>query len=104
MKKVMKVNKYNKKYDYKKIAGEAVREKWNEDAGKKLKLPIKEIMNMKIVKETPVGYVKLDIEMSPTLHHYLIRYAEQFMKKEEKEDLLVEWAFVNLLKRHIEKL
>ena len=63
---------------------------------------VEEITDMKIIKETPVNYIKLDIEMNPKLQHFLVQYAEQFMKKEEKEDLLIEWAFVNLLKRFTE--
>ncbi len=69
-----------------------------------LKLPIKEVMDMKILKETPVGYVKLDIEMSALLQQFLIRYAEDNMNKEAKENLLIEWAFTELLKKRIKQV
>lgn len=81
----------------------AVEEQWKKDA-KKFLLSTKDAMSLKIIKETPVGYVKLDIEMNSTLRQYLIRFAEQCMKKEAKENLLIEWAFVDLLKKRIKQI
>jgi hypothetical protein len=58
-------------------------------------------MNMKILKETPVKYIKLDVDMSLPLQQLLIRYAEENIKKEIKESLLIEWAFTDILKKNI---
>jgi len=60
-------------------------------------------LEVKIIKETPIKCTKLDVEMSPSLYSFLLRHAEQEMTRKEQEDLLVEGAFVNLLKRCVEK-
>ena len=64
-------------------------------------LILEDEMSMKILKETPVEYVKLDVNMSLPLQEFLIRYAEKNIKKEIKENLLLEWAFVDILKKNI---
>jgi hypothetical protein len=71
---------------------------------KKISMPIKEVMDMKILKETFVKYVKLDVEMSPVLQQFLIRYAEKNMEKEVKENQLIEWAFVDILAKRIKEI
>lgn len=71
---------------------------------KKISMPIKEVMDMKIVKETFVKYVKLDLEMSPVLQQFLIRHAEENMGKEVKQNLLIEWAFVDILTNRIKEI
>lgn len=60
-----------------------------------------EDMNMKIIKETPVEYIKLDVEMSLPLQNLLLQYAEENIKKEIKESLLIEWAFADIIKKNI---
>lgn len=69
----------------------------------KLKTPtLKDQMFIKILKETPVVYVKLELDMSSLLQQFLIQYAEDNMKKEIKDSLLIDWAFADLLKKFTE--
>lgn len=90
-----------KKVDWKAVAEEATEEKWNEDC-KKLKLPtLEDVMSMKILKETPVEYVKLDVNMGLPFQEFLIRYADKNMTKFVKDNLFIEWAFVDILKNNL---
>lgn len=59
--------------------------------------------DLKIIKDTPVSWIKFDVEMSLPLSRSLINYAEQNMKREDKESLLIEWAFVDILKKACNK-
>ncbi len=58
---------------------------------------------IKILKETPVKYVKWDLEMDPKLELYLYEYAKTTMPEEVKKDLFIEWAVVTLLKNLVDE-
>jgi hypothetical protein len=58
---------------------------------------------MKIVKETPMPFVNLDCEFSQDEQDTLIAYAIKNMSKETLINLLLEWAFINILKKQIDE-
>ncbi len=53
---------------------------------------------LKITKETPVKYIKWDVELSPAFERFLVFYADTKMSKKVKEDLMIEWALIDMLK------
>ena len=61
----------------------------------------KETGHMRILKETPEKWVKLDVEMDDTTINLLVGYAEKTMSATEKSELLVNWAFLDILRKQI---
>ncbi len=53
---------------------------------------------IKVMKETPVKYIKWDVQLSPSFERFLVLYADTKMPKKVKEDLMIEWALVDMLK------
>ena len=64
---------------------------------KKAKKPI----GFKIVKETEEKYVKLDVEMDDGLREMLASYADQTMSATERSDMLLNWAFNDIIKKMV---
>ncbi len=82
---------------------ETVYEKLEEEKAENKSPSLKDVMDMKITKEEPVGYVKLDVEMSKSLEDFLLDYAVENMPRKTKQDLFIEWAFVDLLEKRLDK-
>ena len=61
----------------------------------------KEVGQLKIIKERNKKYVELDVEMDGNLPNLLVKYAEKNMDEEEKRELLINWAFGDILERQI---
>ena len=58
-------------------------------------------MFFKILKETPVSYVKLDISMDDELKQLLCDYADINISDEKRENLLVEWAIIDIIEKSL---
>ena len=56
----------------------------------------------KILKETAVNYVKLDISMDDKLKVILLDYANLKISDNELENLLIEWAIVDLMTKFVD--
>ena len=56
---------------------------------------------MKILKTTKLEYAKMDIDMDRKTADLLIKYANDNMDKKAKEDYLIEWAFVDIIKKRL---
>lgn len=63
----------------------------------------KEDFNIKILKESVEKYVKLDIEMSNLTIRFFVEYANKNMTRKEKEELLINWAFTDILIKQVNK-
>jgi hypothetical protein len=59
---------------------------------------------MKILKETPLEQVKLDIDMTDAEHKMLLDYGRHKMTVEQLDDLIIEWAFVDIIKNTIDSI
>jgi len=57
---------------------------------------------MKILKETPIEEVRLDVDMTAKEKETLLTFARKMMTVEQLEDLMIEWAFVEAVKGAIE--
>ncbi len=56
---------------------------------------------MKVISEKPVRFINMELDMSQRERCELIQHANDNMLDDELEGLLVEWAFVDLIKRHL---
>ena len=59
---------------------------------------------MKILKETPLEQVKLDVDMTDAEHNMLLNYGRSKMTLEQLDDLIIEWAFVDIIKNTIDSI
>jgi len=58
---------------------------------------------MKIIKEQEISMVNLDCEFSEEERSMLTMYAINNMERETTITLLMEWAFVDILKKQIDR-
>lgn len=86
----------NTKWDVKKWEKSWPREKFVEKSKKQVEL------GFKILKETHVDYVKLDISMDDRLKVILLDYANLEMTDNELENLLIEWSIVDLMTKFVD--
>jgi len=68
---------------------------------KKLEKKNEEVGILKILKETPEKWVKIDVEMSDSLVAALIGYARERMTDEDIKEYLINWSFIDILKKQI---
>lgn len=62
-----------------------------------------DVASLKILKETPEKWVRLDVEMSETLINILLTYADEMMSEEERKDLYLNWAFLDIVRKQLAK-
>jgi len=60
-----------------------------------------EVGTLKILKETPEEWVRMDVQMDDSLVDLLVDYAKKNMSKEEIRSELINWAFLDVLKKQI---
>ena len=59
---------------------------------------------IKILSEKEEMFINLEVEMSDEVREALLEYADQYMTTKEDQDIRVNWAFVDIIKRHINKM
>lgn len=58
---------------------------------------------MKILKTRDEKFAVMDVEMDDVFINNLLQYAEKNIPKKEKENLLVNWAFEDILGKAVKK-
>ncbi len=58
---------------------------------------------MKILSETPVDYVNMEVDLTEKERSTFLEYARNSMDVEEIDELLIEWAIVDILKKSVEE-
>jgi hypothetical protein len=68
--------------------------------------PVKteDIGTIKILSEKEEKFINLEVDMSDEVREALLEYADQYMTTKEDQDIRVNWAFVDIIKRHINKM
>jgi hypothetical protein len=56
---------------------------------------------MKIVKETPLDYVKVDVDFEEEEYAMLLAHGKKNIPPKELDDLILEWAFIDAMKNGI---
>ncbi len=69
----------------------------------KTKPTLKDVATLKILKETEEKWVRMDVEMSDSLINMLIAYADREMSAEERKNLFLNWAFLDIIRKAIKK-
>jgi hypothetical protein len=58
---------------------------------------------VKILKETPEKWVKLDVEMDDFTVNALLNHADKNMSEEERKNLYLNWAFLDVIRKQLAK-
>ena len=64
----------------------------------------KELGTLKIIKEKEEVFVRMDIEMDKELTDFLVDYAWENIPRKVEQELLVSWAFNDILKKQLKKM
>jgi hypothetical protein len=64
----------------------------------------KELGTLKIIKEKEEVFVRMDIEMDKELTDFLVDYAWENIPLKVEQELLVSWAFNDILKKQLKKM
>jgi len=64
----------------------------------------KELGTLKIIKEKVEVFVRMDIEMDKELTDFLVDYAWENIPLKVEQELLVSWAFNDILKKQLKKM